>query len=265
MHFLCGRTLAEDMLRQRLQSAAILLPLFLATALAGDPWYTLAAAIVAALAYLEFQAMMSQAGLAPLRLAGLVLSLLFIANAYLMARGLGDNTTFVLAAAALVPLVLTRQQEEIEYEGKKAKHYLLQCTLNANLEEVAKLRENVRMILTQVERLAFPAPVEDGPEPSGSAPIEEEEELPAAPSTSVKGDAGPALESVSPPAGDPSPLEQAQVRVRELCEAKGWTDAKRTVHCRKTWNRGFEELSLLEVQTLIHTLVGLPDAQRTLV
>src|SRR3972149_12313903 len=101
MHFLCGRTLAEDMLRQRLQSAAILLPLFLATALAGDPWSTLAAAIVAALAYLEFQAMMSQAGLAPLRLAGLVLSLLFIANAYLMARGLGDNTTFVLAAAAL--------------------------------------------------------------------------------------------------------------------------------------------------------------------
>ena len=106
MHFLCGRTLAEDMLRQRLQSAAILLPLFLATALAGDPWYTLAAAIVAALAYLEFHAMMSRAGLAPLRLAGLVLSLLFIANAYLMARGLGDNTTLVLATAALVPLVL---------------------------------------------------------------------------------------------------------------------------------------------------------------
>ena len=70
--------------------------------------------------------------------------------------------------------------------------------------------------------------------------------------------------SVSSPAGDPSPLEQAQVRVRELCEAKGWTDAKRTVHCRKTWNRGFEELGLLEVQTLIQTLVGLPDAQRTL-
>ncbi|HCS46810.1 MAG TPA: hypothetical protein DIW61_00560 [Candidatus Aminicenantes bacterium] len=69
----------------------------------------------------------------------------------------------------------------------------------------------------------------------------------------------------APPAGDPSPLEQAQIRVRELCEAKGWTEAKRTVHCRKTWNRGFEELDLLAVQTLIQTLVGLPDAERTLV
>src|SRR3990167_2712171 len=75
--------------------------------------------------------------------------------------------------------------------------------------------------------------------------------------------ADPGVEGASAtPAGDPSPLEQAQVRVRELCEAKGGTDAKRTVHCRKTWNRGFEELGLLEVQTLIQTLVGLPDAQQ---
>jgi len=94
-------------------------------------------------------------------------------------------------------------------------------------------------------------------------------ESPAAPSAQGKGEskvegmADPAS-NLSPPAGDPSPLEQAQIRVRELCEAKGWTEAKRTVHCRKTWNRGFEELDLLAVQTLIQTLVGLPDAQRTL-
>ena len=73
--------------------------------------------------------------------------------------------------------------------------------------------------------------------------------------------ADPGVEGASAtPAGDLSPLEQAQIRVRELCEAKAWTDAKRTVYCHKTWNRDFEELTLLEVQTLIQTLVGLPDA-----
>ena len=93
------------------------------------------------------------------------------------------------------------------------------------------------------------------------AAIAEKTAKPESPARQAQAD--PGVEGASAtPAGDPSPLEQAQVRVRELCEAKGWTDAKRTVHCRKTWNRGFEELGLLEVQTLIQTLVGLPDAQQ---
>lgn len=86
-----------------------------------------------------------------------------------------DYVRCLLGRVALVPLVLTRQEEEIEYEGKKAKHYLLQCTLNANLEEVARLREDMRMILRTVERVALPSPVEDGPEPTGEAPTEESE------------------------------------------------------------------------------------------
>ncbi len=94
------------MLRQRLLSAAVLLPLFLVTAVAGDPWYSLATAVVAALAYWEFQTMIARGGHRPLRITGLVLSLLFVANGYLLAHGLGDNTSAILAGAVLAPLVM---------------------------------------------------------------------------------------------------------------------------------------------------------------
>jgi hypothetical protein len=94
-----------------------------------------------------------------------------------------DYLRALIGRIALVPLVLSRQEEEIQYEGKKAKHYLLQLTLNADIHEVIKLRENARLVLTQVERLAIPAPVEEGPEPTGPAPVEEETE--AAPATAL--------------------------------------------------------------------------------
>lgn len=94
------------MLPQRLKSAAVLLPVALLPTVLGDPWYSLALAAIAALAYLEFDDMMKQGGLSPLRKAGLFFTLLFVANGYLLARGLGDHTPYILAAAALVPLVL---------------------------------------------------------------------------------------------------------------------------------------------------------------
>jgi hypothetical protein len=75
---------------------------------------------------------------------------------------------------SLVPLKLIRQEEEVMFESKKRKHYLLQLVLNVNLDEVRQLRENSAMILSRSETLALPAPVEDGPEPTGPAPTEEE-------------------------------------------------------------------------------------------
>jgi len=92
-------------LSQRLLSAAVLLPLFLATAIAGDPWYSLAAGLVAALAYFEFHRMMVQGGHSPLLVAGIAFCLLFVANAFLQAHGMGDNTAAILAGAVVVPLV----------------------------------------------------------------------------------------------------------------------------------------------------------------
>ena len=86
-----------------------------------------------------------------------------------------DYVRGIVGRIALVPLLLIRQEEEIQYEGKKAKHYLLQVILNINLEEAGKLRDNARMILAQTARLSLPAPVEDGDDPDGSAPILVEE------------------------------------------------------------------------------------------
>jgi len=102
-----------------------------------------------------------------------------------------DYVRCLLGRIALVPLVLSRHPEQIEYEGKKATHYLLQCVLNANLEQVARLRDDARMILRDVERLALPAPVEDGPDPTGPPPTLREEgppglRSPAAPPTHVE-------------------------------------------------------------------------------
>lgn len=94
------------MLRQRAISAAVLLPLFLIVTFVGDPWYSLAITIVATLAYHEFYTIISQGGYAPLRLTGLFFTLLFIANGFLAAHGLGNYTNPILAAAALAPLIL---------------------------------------------------------------------------------------------------------------------------------------------------------------
>ena len=85
----------------------------------------------------------------------------------------------------------------------------------------------------------------------------------AAPTATVKGDGE--VPSLSPPAGDPSPLEQEWVKVRELMEAKGWTEAKLTLWCRKTHGCGKEELDLLRVQGLVLHLGTQTEAQRSLV
>lgn len=78
-----------------------------------------------------------------------------------------DYIRAVVGHISLVPLTLTRQAEELQYEGKKAKHYLLQLILNVNLEEAGRLRENARLILQRTERLVLPAPE---PEPEPIAP-----------------------------------------------------------------------------------------------
>lgn len=94
------------MLRQRLISAAVLLPILLIVVFVGDPWYSLASALIVYFAYREFHNMMVHAGHTPLLVPGTAFSLLFVANAYLLAHGLGDHTALVLAGSALVPLVL---------------------------------------------------------------------------------------------------------------------------------------------------------------
>ncbi len=114
-----------------------------------------------------------------------------------------DYVRGLVGHISMVPLSLTRQEEEIQYEGKKAKHYLLQVVLNVNLMEVAQLRENTRMILAQTVRLVLPAPVEDGPEPTGPAPVEQVIETTAVP------------EPPSPPPQAPSPAGNGKSRFED--------------------------------------------------
>ena len=82
-----------------------------------------------------------------------------------------DLVRSVAGHISLVPLKLIRQPEEIQYEGTKATHYLLQLVLNANLAEVAQMRGNSQVIISRAERLVLSAPVEDGPEPTGEGVV----------------------------------------------------------------------------------------------
>jgi hypothetical protein len=77
---------------------------------------------------------------------------------------------------ALVPLVLKRMPEKIEYEGHRATHYLLSLEFTGNIEEVKKLREDTNHVLDRIQTLALPAPVEDNPEPPTIPTVEPEEE-----------------------------------------------------------------------------------------
>lgn len=72
-----------------------------------------------------------------------------------------DYARSMAGRIALVPLKLIRQKEEIEFEGKKAPHYLLQAVLDVTLEDVAQLRSDARSVLLRTEKLALPAPADD--------------------------------------------------------------------------------------------------------
>lgn len=72
-----------------------------------------------------------------------------------------DYIRGIVGRIAMVPMILRRQEETIEYEGKKAKHYLLQLEFNANLDDVRRLRENAMAIIERQSHLALPAPEDD--------------------------------------------------------------------------------------------------------
>jgi len=68
------------MLRQRVVTALVLIPLPVAAIWFGEPWFTLLAMAGAGLAAIEFYRLAASAGASPVRGLGVVLSLLFIAS-----------------------------------------------------------------------------------------------------------------------------------------------------------------------------------------
>lgn len=93
-----------------------------------------------------------------------------------------DYIRALIGRVALVPLKLKRIPESIEYQGKKAIHYLLSLEFDGNLDAVKTLRNDARAISLGSGPIALPEPVESGPEPTGDAPVEVEE-TPANPET----------------------------------------------------------------------------------
>lgn len=70
------------MLRQRIISAAIGLPIFIAVVWLGNPWFTLVLAIIAILGSIEFYRMISHNKIRPIAYFGVFISLLIIISPY---------------------------------------------------------------------------------------------------------------------------------------------------------------------------------------
>jgi hypothetical protein len=85
-----------------------------------------------------------------------------------------DYVRALVGRVALVPLTLKRVPEDIEFEGKRRTHYLLALEFGGDINVVNRLRDNTKMILEDVKRVALPPPVEDGPEPTGDVVVQEE-------------------------------------------------------------------------------------------
>lgn len=137
-----------------------------------------------------------------------------------------DYLRGMVGRIALVPLILHRQQEEIQYEGKKAKHYLLQITLNANLEEVAMLREHTKKILTDTARIALPTPVDEGVDTAPGAiiiegDVEEEHAEEAVPPVREADRVEPAQQTgPEPPRGVPQAQAEAGTQADQVVKAQ---------------------------------------------
>jgi hypothetical protein len=93
--------------------------------------------------------------------------------------------------ASLVPCWLYREPVEMRHEGTAQTHYIMRLELAANFSDIAKLKETVWKTFS-TDRLVLPAYVEDGPEPTGDAPVEEEPQADA-----------PATQAPPPPAAAP--------------------------------------------------------------
>ncbi|MEE8470786.1 MAG: phosphatidate cytidylyltransferase [Dehalococcoidia bacterium] len=89
------------MLRQRVLSAAVLIPVLLLAIWFGAPWFTLVLAVAALLGIVEFYAMAGHTKLQPLTVFGTLWVLFFILNAH-YAHSYSSETVRALVTLALV-------------------------------------------------------------------------------------------------------------------------------------------------------------------
>ncbi|HUV51751.1 MAG TPA: phosphatidate cytidylyltransferase [Dehalococcoidia bacterium] len=99
------------MLRQRVLSSIVFVPILIAAIWFGNPWFSIVVAVVALLGALEFYNIVSQRGWRPLTIFGTLWTLFFIFNAYYDPSYTSESTkllvTFSLVASAVaIPLII---------------------------------------------------------------------------------------------------------------------------------------------------------------
>jgi phosphatidate cytidylyltransferase len=89
------------MLRQRVLSAVVFVPILFASIWLGNPWFSIVVAVAALLGVIEFYAMVAHKGWQPLTFFGTLWTLFFIFNAY-YAHSYSSESTWLLVTLALV-------------------------------------------------------------------------------------------------------------------------------------------------------------------
>ncbi len=93
------------MLRQRVLSAVVFLPILFACIWFGNPWFSIVVAVAALLGVTEFYSMVSRRGWQPLTFFGTLWTLFFIFNAYYTPQYASDNI-YILVTSVLIALAL---------------------------------------------------------------------------------------------------------------------------------------------------------------
>ena len=93
------------MLRQRVLSAAVFVPIIFASIWFGNPWFSIVVAIAAILGVIEFYAMVSQRVWQPLTVFGTLWTLFFIFNAYYAPKYSSDNLYIIVTSALITSVV----------------------------------------------------------------------------------------------------------------------------------------------------------------
>jgi phosphatidate cytidylyltransferase len=89
------------MLRQRVLSAVIFVPILFASIWFRNPWFSIVVAVAAILGVLEFYSMVTRKGWQPLTFFGTLWTLFFIFNAYYTPKYSSDNT-YILVTSTLI-------------------------------------------------------------------------------------------------------------------------------------------------------------------
>jgi len=93
------------MLRQRVLSAVVFVPILFASIWFGNPWFSIVVAIAALLGVFEFYSMVSRRGWQPLTFFGTLWTLFFIFNAYYTPKYASDNT-YIFVTSGLIVLAI---------------------------------------------------------------------------------------------------------------------------------------------------------------